>query len=164
MSQNQRPHKWSAPFWCPKTTTRRAAAKSPYHIYISQPKRFKRTTQDQALQQRQQQNVEVLLAAFTSTGCGAKMGKPQNGLPWVMEPRTKICGPIPGGLILTHSQLHAISLTPSKYLKPGCRSKCGKAKSDRPNLCSKPLEFCISSALSLSLSLHGVNAMVKPKC
>ena len=38
-----------------------------------------------------------------SNGCGSKIGT-QNGLPWSTE-RTKAGGPIPGGSILTHTQM-----------------------------------------------------------
>ena len=34
-----------------------------------------------------------------------QIGKPQNGLPCQMEPRSQTCGPIPGGLILTHTRI-----------------------------------------------------------
>ena len=38
-----------------------------------------------------------------SYGCGSKIG-PQNGLAdRYMKPRTKTCGPVPGGFILTHA-------------------------------------------------------------
>ena len=38
-----------------------------------------------------------------SASCGSKMGQPQNGLPWQMEPLDQNLRS-PGGLILTHTQ------------------------------------------------------------
>ena len=47
-----------------------------------------------------------------STGSGS------NSLPnveqWDMEPRTKTCGPYPGGLMLTHTQLHKTRAEPHR--------------------------------------------------